>query len=166
MGGRPTALKNMNSPDINGTQKVGTPENEALIKKLRARDKAAYFISYASVVLVLACGVCLFIGTDSFQLIRRFSETALGKSVAIDAFLLIFFIFGMPQWGILRFKAWACAGAAAYIAYSLPEFAQQAWAFCAASTLLGACTLRKGPVLSAFIGVAALLSCALFYKIY
>ena len=115
---------------------------------------------------MLACGVCLFIGTDSFQLIRRFSETALGKSVAIDAFLLIFFIFGMPQWGILRFKAWACAGGAAYIAYSLPEFAQQSWAFCAASTLLGACTLRKGPIISSIIGVAALLSCALFYKIY
>ena len=152
----------MNSPDINGTQKVGASENEALIKKLRARDMAAYFISYASVVLVLACGVCLFIVADSSPLIRRFAETALGKSVAVDAFLLIFFIFGMPQWGILRFNA----GAAAYIAYSLPEFAQQAWAFCAASTLLGACTLRKGPVLSAFIGVAALLACALFYKIF
>ena len=127
---------------------------------------AAYFISYAAVVLTLACGVCLFIVADSSPLIRRFAETALGKSVAVDAFLLIFFIFGMPQWGILRFKAWACAGAAAYIAYSLPEFAQQAWAFCAASTLLGACTLRKGPILSAFIGVAALLACALFYKIF
>ena len=156
----------MNSTKIDDSPTGGTPENEALIKKLRARDKAAYFISYASVVLVLACGVCLFIGTDSFQLIRRFAETALGKSVAVDAFLLIFFIFGMPQWGILRFKAWACAGVAAYIAYSLPEFAQQSWAFCAASTLLGACTLRKGPVLSAFIGVAALLACALFYKIF
>ena len=145
MGGRPTALKNMNSPDINGSQKGGASENEALIKKLRARDMAAYFISYAAVVLTLACGVCLFIVADSFPLIRRFAETALGKSVAVDAFLLIFFIFGMPQWGILRFKAWA---------------------FCAASTLLGACTLRKGPVLSAFIGVAALLACALFYKIF
>ena len=44
----------MNSPDINGTQKVGASENEALIKKLRARDMAAYFISYAAVVLTLA----------------------------------------------------------------------------------------------------------------
>ena len=77
----------MNSPDINGTQKVGASENEALIKKLRARDMAAYFISYAAVVLTLACGVCLFIVADSFPLIRRFTETALGKSVAVDAFL-------------------------------------------------------------------------------
>ena len=150
MGGRPTALKNMNSTKIDDSPTGGTPENEALIKKLRARDMAAYFISYAAVVLTLACGVCLFIVADSLPLIRRFTET----------------VFGMPQRGILRFKAWACAGAAAYIAYSLPEFAQQAWAFCAASTLLGACTLRKGPVLSAFIGVAALLACALFYKIF
>ena len=69
-------------------------------------------------------------------------------------------------WGILRLKAWACAGAAAAVAYSVPDVSFQAWAYCAASTAVGACTLRLGPALSAAAGVAAMASSLFFYSVF
>ena len=101
-----------------------------------------------------------------FQLLRRLSDTPLGVSVSADALMLVFFAFGLPVWGILRFKAWACAGAAAVVAYSIPDASAQAWAYCAASTALGACTLRLGPALSAAAGAAALASSLWFYSVF
>ncbi len=130
------------------------------------RARAAYRISYASAVLALSFNVAAFVAGDSFQVLRRLSDTPVGASVSADALMLVFFAFGFPVWGVLRFKAWACAGAAAVAAYSLPEVSAQAWAYCAASTALGACTLRLGPALSALAGAAALALSLRFYSVF
>lgn len=145
-----------------GKQEV---DSEALRRDF-ARARAAYRISYASAVLALSCNVAVFAAGDTFQLLRRLSDTPLGVSVSADALMLVFFAFGLPVWGILRFKAWACAGAAAVVAYSIPDASAQAWAYCAASTALGACTLRLGPALSAAAGAAALASSLWFYSVF
>lgn len=131
-----------------------------------ARARAAYRISYASAVLVLSLNVAAFIAGDTFRVLRRLSDTPLGVSVSADALMLVFFAFGFPVWGILRLKAWACAGAAAAVAYSVPDISFQAWAYCAAATAVGACTLRLGPALSAAAGVAAIASSLFFYSVF
>lgn len=125
------------------------------IKKLYARAKTAYLISYISVVAVLFCNVLSFSLSETLGLIKRFSDSPFGISVSFDLLLLIFFIFGVPLWGLLRFKAWASAGAALVAAYCFPTEIEFAGTYFAMSALLGFCTLPMKIFLSLVCGLAA-----------
>lgn len=127
------------------------------------RARLAYRISYASAAAVLLFDFCAFALSDTFAFRRRISQSAEGVSVAADLVLFVFFLFAVPQWGLLWLKAWVSAGAAAYCAYAFPYIARECLTFAVAAFFLGACSLRKGVAASAAVGFAALAAAAVHF---